>query len=84
MILRTKYRKIKVAVYKVTEHVKGEALAVYSKEFAQLISVSSGRKLREWSFNIMLCRQAFEAIPSMLDIGERMLSVIVTGILEMR
>lgn len=56
MILRTKYRKIKVAVYKVTEHVKGEALAVYSKEFAQLISVSSGRKLREWSFNIMLCR----------------------------
>lgn len=57
LILQTEYRgmqKTREAVYEVPEHVKSEALAVYFKQFGQIINVSSNCKLGEWILNIML------------------------------
>lgn len=72
-------RKTRVAVYEVPAHMKCEALATYFKQFDKSSSVSSDVKLGKWSFDIMHCRWVFDDIPSMLDIGGRMLLIIVTG-----
>lgn len=59
--------------------VKGEALGTYFMQFGQILSFSSDHNVGEWKFDIMLCRQAFDTIPRMLDIEGRMLPVIVLG-----
>lgn len=81
IILWTEYRGMRitsVVVFEVPKHVKGKALAAYFMQFRQILSFSSDHKVGEWRFDVMLCRQPFDSIPSMLDIDQRMLPIIVT------
>lgn len=69
-------KKTSVVVFEVPAHMKGKA---YFMQFREILGYSSDHKVGEWRFDVMLCRRAFDTIPSMLDIDERMLPVIVTG-----
>lgn len=50
-----------LAVYEFLLHVKEAALAVYFKQFGQIIGISSDHELGEW--------QVFNSVPNCMDIG---------------
>lgn len=73
LILRTKYayrRRNRVTVFEVPAPVYGEHLALYRKQYGEILDFSSDRKNGEWRFDIMLNKQAFTSDPICLDVGD--------------
>lgn len=58
-------------MYEVPDVVLGDHLGVYLMQYRQLVSVTPEYELAELGFELMLDHEAFDSIPSSLEIRGR-------------